>query len=411
MILFRFLKGYVCVAFTGDDLPRLIRICISRGIFLWDVKSQDPYHMQAMLYGNDVWKLHDILHKTKSKVRIQKKIGLPFSLHRYRHKAGYALGIFAMLALLFYVSGYIWMIRVSGNSFVTEEMLESYLSRKGQGIGSKKKDMDCEILEKEILADFPEVIWVSVSMKGSSLQIAMKEKMAAAEEAQTEEESGMDLLAPCDGKVTSLYVRDGTAAVEKGSDVKKGDVLIYGWIAITNDAGDQTLAYAPKNADGDVLIEGVYAFSFAEEMTYQKRIEMGQRREYLVFGTNGSYFNVVPYMLGKTQHTTLREIHPISLGGVWDLPIYCNYLTEKTYKLQKTSHSKKEMQEIMQIHLNDLQKNFEEKGIQIMDKNVIMEYSNDLCTMHGELLLQSPATEKKQTDLPEISDIKESIYE
>ena len=89
------------------------------------------------------------------------------------------------------------------------------------------------------------------------------------------------------------------------------------------------MAYAPKNADGDVLIEGVYAFSFAEEMTYQKRIEMGQRREYLVFGTNGSYFNVVPYMLGKTQHTTLREIHPISLGGVWDLPIYCNYLTEK----------------------------------------------------------------------------------
>ena len=125
--------------------------------------------MQAMLYGNDVWKLHDILHKTKSRMRIQKKIGLPFSLHRYRHKAGYVLGIFAMLALLFYVSGYIWMIRVSGNSFVTEEMLESYLGRKGQGIGSKKKDMDCEILEKEILADFPEVIWVSVSMKGSSL--------------------------------------------------------------------------------------------------------------------------------------------------------------------------------------------------------------------------------------------------
>ena len=96
--------------------------------------------------------------------------------------------------------------------------------------------------------------------------------------------------------------------MEKGSDVKKGDVLIYGWIAITNDAGDQTLAYAPKNADGDVLIEGVYAFSFAEEMTYQKRIEMGQRREYLVFGTNGSYFNVVPYMLGKTQHTTIRSL-------------------------------------------------------------------------------------------------------
>lgn len=59
-------------------------------------------------------------------------------------------------------------------------------------------------------------------MKGSSLQIAMKEKMAAAEEAQTEEENGMDLLAPCDGKVTSLYVRDGTAAVEREAMSKRG---------------------------------------------------------------------------------------------------------------------------------------------------------------------------------------------
>ena len=141
----------------------------------------------------------------------------------------------------------------------------------------------------------------------------MKEKMAAAEEAQTEEENGMDLLAPCDGKVTSLYVRDGTAAVEKGSDVKKGDVLIYGWIAITNDAGDQTLAYAPKNADGDVLIEGVYAFSFWKRKScYRKEIGMGQRKESIVFAPMVSYFNVVPYMLGKTQHTTLRDPSDLS---------------------------------------------------------------------------------------------------
>ena len=51
----------------------------------------------------------------------------------------------------------------------------------------------------------------------------------------------------------------------------------------------------------------------------------------------------------------------------------------------------------MQIHLDDLQKNFEEKGVQIMDKNVIMEYSNDLCTMHGELLfnLRRPKRNKR----------------
>ena len=105
MNVFRFLKGYVCVSLTGDELPRLITICISRGIFLWDVVSKDAEHMQARLYGCDVWKLHDILYKTRTKITIRKKIGLPFLYHKHRQKAGYAVGILAMLFLLFYLSG------------------------------------------------------------------------------------------------------------------------------------------------------------------------------------------------------------------------------------------------------------------------------------------------------------------
>lgn len=411
MNVFRFLKGYVCVFLTGDELPRLIRICISRGIFLWDVVSKDAEHMQAKLYGCDVWKLHEILHKTRTKIKIRKKIGLPFLYYKYRKKAGYVFGISAMLLLLFYLSGFIWIIQVHGNAAITEETITKYLNNNEQGIGAKKKSIDTDMLEKQLLQDFPQMIWVSAHFKGSTLHIAIKEQIeesAASEDQMTE---GMDLLAPIDGIVDAMYVRDGTAAVKQGDAVQKGDVLIYGWIPILNDSGDQVLQYINKNADGDVQILGDYVFSYEEKLAYEKRISTGEQREYIIVGTNHSNLNLIPYMLGRTTHTTMTKVKQLRFGGVLPLPIYCNHLTEKSYILQQSTHSKKEMQDIMQKHLFDLNKNFKEKGIQIVDKNVIMEYGSDSCVMQGTLILRVSASEKRMTELPQISLIKEMVNE
>ncbi len=411
MNVFRFLKGYVCVFLTGDELPRLIRICISRGIFLWDVVSKDAEHMQARLYGCDVWKLHEILHKTRTKIKIRKKIGLPFLYYKYRKKAGYAVGILAMLFLLLYLSEFIWIVQVHGNASITEETITKYLSESEQGIGAKKKSIDTDMLEKQLLQDFPQMIWVSAHFKGSTLHIAIKEQIEESVASEDQMTEGMDLLAPIDGIVDAMYVRDGTAAVKQGDTVKKGDVLIYGWIPIFNDTGDQILQYINKNADGDVQILGSYEFSYEEKLAYEKRIATGEQREYIIIGTNHSNLNLIPYMLGRTTHTTMTKVKQLRFGGVLPLPIYCNYLTEKSYILQQSTHSKKEMQDIMQKHLFDLNKNFQEKGIQIVDKNVIMEYGSDSCVMQGTLLLRVSASEKRMTELPEISLIKEIVNE
>ena len=411
MNVFRFLKGYVCVFLTGDELPRLIRICISRGIFLWDVVSKDAEHMQARLYGCDVWKLHDILHKTRTKITIRKKIGLPFLYHNHRQKAGYAVGILAMLFLLFYLSGFIWTVQIHGNASLTEETITKYLSENEQGIGAKKTSIDTDMLEKQLLQDFPQMIWVSVHFKGSTLHIAIKEQIEESVASEDQMTEGMDLLAPIDGIVDTIYVRDGTAAVKQGDSVKKGAVLVYGWIPILNDSGDQVLQYINKNADGDVQILGSYEFSYEEKMAYEKRIATGEQREYIIIGTNHSNLNLIPYMLGRTTHTTMTKVKQLRFGGVLPLPIYCNHLTEKSYILQQSTHSKKEMQDIMQKHLFDLDKNFQEKGIQIVDKNVIMKYGSDSCVMQGTLLLRVSASEKRMTELPEISLIKEIVNE
>ena len=44
-----------------------------------------------------------------------------------------------------------------------------------------------------------------------------------------------DLRSPCEGKVTSLVVEQGQAAVKIGDHVKKNQILVYGKVIITND--------------------------------------------------------------------------------------------------------------------------------------------------------------------------------
>ena len=179
---------------------------------------------------------------------------------------------------------------------------------------------------------------------------------------------GNVVKAPLVGTFYAAPAEDAPPFIQVGDSVKKGDVLVYGWIPILNDTGDQILQYINKNADGDVQILGSYEFSYEEKLAYEKRIATGEQREYIIIGTNHSNLNLIPYMLGRTTHTTMTKVKQLRFGGVLPLPIYCNHLTEKSYILQQSTHSKKEMQDIMQKHLFDLNKNFQEKGIQIVDK-------------------------------------------
>ena len=75
--IIRFLRGFVRIRVTGFAPERFLNLCSVHDIELWDISvSENRYEMN--LYVSDYFKLKPIVHKTRTKVVLLSKSGLPF---------------------------------------------------------------------------------------------------------------------------------------------------------------------------------------------------------------------------------------------------------------------------------------------------------------------------------------------
>ena len=76
--ILNYFTGYVKIKVEGLFLERFINICVSKKILLMDIKREKSTIMYANVGIADYKKLKQVARKTKSKIKIQRKKGLPF---------------------------------------------------------------------------------------------------------------------------------------------------------------------------------------------------------------------------------------------------------------------------------------------------------------------------------------------
>ena len=76
------IMGYVNIKVESYFIERFINICISKKIFLWNIKRKKSTILYANISIKDYKRLKEIVRKTKSKVKIENKKGLPFIIHK-----------------------------------------------------------------------------------------------------------------------------------------------------------------------------------------------------------------------------------------------------------------------------------------------------------------------------------------
>ena len=81
-IWLNYIIGYVNIKVEGYFLERFINICISKKILLWNIKRKKASLLYANISVSDYKKLKEIARKTKTRVKIESKKGIPFILHR-----------------------------------------------------------------------------------------------------------------------------------------------------------------------------------------------------------------------------------------------------------------------------------------------------------------------------------------
>lgn len=389
------------VELQGYAPERFLNLCSNHNILIWNLtKCGDCYRFDLSVKA--FRQIKPFLIKTGTKIRILKKEGFPFRLHRYRKRKFFFAGSVCAIFLIWLMSQFIWNVEIRGNSSVTDETVLAFLKEHKTGCGNWKQSIDCEEIEKSLRKEFGGIIWASAQIAGTKMTIDLKENLVHKTQEEDVAYEVSDLVADKKAVVDSIITKNGTPCVSVGDTVEPGTVLVSGRIDIMNDAGEVS-GYRYYNADADVYLITEYEYFDEIPIRHDVHEKTGRVKnicELEIFGRK------ITFGFGKnkfTQYEKVTDYHPLKLNTNFYLPIGWYRNTYEEYVLKQENYAKNELKTIAAEKLNRYLTDLGEKNIQILEKNVIIEIDNKFCRAHGTIKVRERAVkrcESKRLNLP-----------
>lgn len=238
----RFCRGYVDFFAKGKFPERFMNIASRYGINLWNAMPQKG-GISGSMYLSDYRKIRLVARKSKVRVHITSRSGMPFIINGYKQRAGLGAGMIAGLIIILILSNFIWSIKIVGTSTISNTYLYSVLANNGISVGAYKNGLDVESIERKISLKIPEISWMSINITGNVINVEIKEKSE-----KPPIDTGTkpcNVKAKCDGVITKIKASSGTTKVLKGSGVAKGDLLVSG----LNETKLDTINYVRAKAE------------------------------------------------------------------------------------------------------------------------------------------------------------------
>ena len=395
--ILRYVKGYVRIRITGYSPERFLNLCKYKKIPVWGLlPGRNFYDMNITIAG--MKKLKPILRKTGTNLRIIEKIGLPFFLSGTAKGRFFFAGAAGCVLLVYILSLFIWNIEISGNHVRTDETILAFLRKQDVHCGMRASSVDCAGIARMIRKEYDDVIWVSASLKGSKIQIDIKENSDSREiEEEEMTEEGTDLIAEKDGVIKEIVTRSGVPMVHAGDEVKTGDILVSGRVEIKNDS-QEVVGYQYQNADADIWMETKEAYEDTLNLSYAvKRYEKRKKRQVFLRFSDKEYVLGQKVEAGEKKEIFSFEVLP-QFSKSFPLPFSFGVREEKQYREVKKTYTKKECQEILSREFERFCKDLRKKGVQILENDVKIYKDTQSAKAKGTLILLESCGKERKTE-------------
>lgn len=402
--ILKYIRGYVLVHLTGYAPERFLNMCGKRNILIWNLKAvEDGYLFYISV---DAYKsLKPVLKKTRTRARILEKHGLPFFMFRYRGRKMFVLGVALFIGMLFYTSRFVWNIEVNGNSYLSEETILEFLKEENADFGTKISQIDCTKLEETLRSDYPEVIWTSIKIYGTKLTVDIQESLLAEQSYDIKEEEVCDIVAAKDGIITYMVTRHGTPVAKVGDQVKQGDSLVSGEIIINSDFGE-VAGYLYERADADIKAQVTYRYEEVIPSKYEKKVYDEEYEIHYSIQIGDMViqnpFETVPEGLCDAMVNNVQ----LCLGNNFYFPIFLKKTTYNTYILEENEYTEEEAKTLAEQLFFQYLTNLEEKGIQIIEKNVMIKKVNQNYLVSGTVTAEESIVSYQPTEIRSIVTIQ-----
>lgn len=124
---YMYFTGFVTISVEGFFTERFINSCFSNAIFLWDLKREKSTYLKVKISARDFKKIKKIARKTKCKVKIEEKQGLPIIANKYKKRKVFLAFLIIIAIIIFVITRFIWNIDIEGASIIDENEIRTLL--------------------------------------------------------------------------------------------------------------------------------------------------------------------------------------------------------------------------------------------------------------------------------------------
>lgn len=361
-IIFSYFIGYLRISIEGYYIERFINICTNNKIIIWKLKKDSNVKVDLNVGINDFKDVIAIAKKTKCKVKINNKKGIPFLLHKYRKRKIFCFLLILITGFMIFSSNFIWNIDIEENENNFENIRED-LEENGLRIGEWKSNINTKDIINKIRLKRSDIAWMGIELKGTNAIV----KIVKADEKPKiiNENDYCNIVADKTGIITKINAQNGTANVHVGDIVKDGDVLISGWLE-----GKYTgLRYVHANGE----IEANIWYTKNKKIYYKQTIKEYTGNEENKYNIKLNNFKINLHKgVSKFQiYDTICTDKKIKLFSDFYLPISIEKIT---YKEQKNVEKTYNQEETKNIGVQELEEELKEQIPNI--DNIINEKIN-----------------------------------
>ena len=209
---------------------RIVNILWNKGIVVENVKRRDIITITMTVKYNDYDEVCKVVKELKGQVEVINRSPFVVWAMKIKNRFSYVIGAVVFICIIYFLSGFVWGVKVEDNKFLSPYEIRKCIYSLGIKPGIRKNKVNVTTLEKDIERANDNVMWVKARIEGSVLKVTVKEKVNPPKLAGNENTDGTihPIVAKMDGEIVKIYCSAGSAAVQRGDFVKKGDVLIEG---------------------------------------------------------------------------------------------------------------------------------------------------------------------------------------
>ena len=361
-ILLNYILGYVRITVEGYYIERFINICRNNKIIIWNLKRDKSVQLNLNIGIKDFKKIKKIAKKTKCKVKIVKKKGLPFLFNRYKKRKIFFGFLLLILVLIGISSNFIWNIEIKIENAEQLDNIYEDITSAGLETGKMKNKINTKEIINQIRLKRNDIAWMGIELKGTNAIV----KLVKAESKPdiVDEEDYCNIVSDKVGVITKINAKNGTLAVNVGDTVNVGTVLINGWME-----GKYTgIRYV--HAQGDIEAKVWYTKSTKILYNTTERSETGNIENKYKIKFNNFEINLSKRVSKFKIYDTIDAEKKFKLFSDFYLPITLIKTTNKEEKEETKNYDFEQTKNLgVQQLEEELNKNITDNN-KIVNKNI-----------------------------------------